>query len=306
MMQAEAVAVMRKGPISQRTALLSDGETEDEVVEFDSCRIKRDWESGEEGSLIGRGIIDEMENEAQNLSFFSKLYTLTQMLGILCVSLIGVWIAVFRGGFAWRSNPSKEFNWHPFLMVLGLVFLYANGALVYRGFRSERKKKLKIIHMLMHLGAFIFSVIGLVAVFDSHNLAQKPIANMYSLHSWLGLSVVILFACQWVSGLLTFLFPGLRPSFRAAYLPVHQFFGLVIFMGAICASLLGLTEKAIFALNYGTGPKYSDFPSEGILVNVIGLLLLFFAGMVVYLTSNPHFRRQTTEDEVLLTDTVLE
>ncbi|XP_068208838.1 transmembrane ascorbate-dependent reductase CYB561-like isoform X2 [Palaemon carinicauda] len=258
---------------------------------------RRDWGSGEEGSLIGRGIIDEMENEAQNLSFFSKIYTLTQMLGILCVSLIGVWIGVFRGGFAWRSNPAKEFNWHPFLMVLGLVFLYANGALVYRGFRSERKKKLKIIHMLMHLGAFVFSVIGLVAVFDSHNLAEPPMPNMYSLHSWLGLSVVILFACQWMSGLLTFLFPGLRPSVRAAYLPIHQFFGLLIFVGAVCTSLLGLTEKALYAINGTGGKKYNEFPPEGILVNVIGLLLLFFAGMVVYLTSNPHFRRQTTEDE---------
>ncbi|KAK7083337.1 hypothetical protein SK128_028422, partial [Halocaridina rubra] len=137
-----------------------------------------------------------MESEAQHIGFFRNLFTLTEIIGILCVSLTGVWIGYFRKGFAWRSNPSVEFNWHPFFMVLGLVFLYANGALVYRGFRSERKKKLKVIHMSIHLGAFFFSVLGLVAVFDSHNLADKPIPNMYSLHSWMGLSVVILFACQ--------------------------------------------------------------------------------------------------------------
>lgn len=287
------------------SCLLSGTDDEDsETVEFDSCRIKRDWEGGEEGSLIGRGILDEMENESQNISFFSKLFTLAQILGILCVSLVGIWIGIYRGGFAWRSDPVREFNWHPFFMVLGLVFLYANGALIYRGFRSEKKKKLKIIHMSLHLGALIFAVIGLVAVFDFHN--AKSISNMYSLHSWIGLSVVILFACQWVSGLLTFLFPGLRPSVRAAYLPVHQFFGLVIFIGAVCTSLLGLTEKAFFVMNGKDTPAYSSFPSEGILVNVIGLLLLVFAGLVTYLTSNPHFRRQTSEDEVLLTDTVLE
>ncbi|XP_069959446.1 transmembrane ascorbate-dependent reductase CYB561 isoform X7 [Cherax quadricarinatus] len=217
---------------------------------------RRDWDTGEEGSLIGRGILDEMENEAQHIPFFTKLFTLSQVVG----------------------------------------------AMIYRGFRSEKKKKLKILHMLIQLSAFIFSIVGLVAVFDFHNKSHPPIPNMYSLHSWVGLCTVILFACQWLVGLLTFLFPGLRPSVRAAYLPIHQFFGLFIFVGAVASCLLGLTEKAIFSIK----PKYSALPTEGILVNVIGLALILFGGLVVYLVSHTKFRRQTTEDEVLLTDTVLE
>ncbi|XP_069191315.1 transmembrane ascorbate-dependent reductase CYB561 isoform X5 [Procambarus clarkii] len=216
-------------------------------------RIRRDWETGEEGSLIGRGTLDEMENEAQHVPFFTKLFTLSQVLG----------------------------------------------ALIYRGFRSEKKKKLKILHMMIQLGAFILSIVGLVAVFNFHNARSIP--NMYSLHSWIGLITVILFSCQWLVGLLTFLFPGLRPSVRAAYLPLHQFFGLFIFVGAVASCLLGLTEKAIFAVK-----DYSSLSSEGILINVTGLVLIIFGGLVVYLISQPKFRRQTTEDEVLLTDTVLE
>ncbi|KAG7163624.1 transmembrane ascorbate-dependent reductase CYB561-like isoform X2 [Homarus americanus] len=242
-----------------------------------------------------------MENEAQHIPFFTKLFTLSQILGILSVVLVGVWCGYFRKGFAWGSEPVLQFNWHPFLMVLGMVFLYANGALIYRGFRSEKKKKLKILHMLIQLGAFIFSIVGLVAVFDFHNNSSPKIPNMYSLHSWIGLCTVILFACQWVIGLLTFLFPGLRPSVRAAYLPVHQFFGLFIFVGAVSSCLLGFTEKAIFSVK-----NYSSLPPEGVLINVTGLVLIMFGGLVVYLVSHPKFRRQTTEDEVLLTDTVLE
>lgn len=275
---------------------------DDEHIEYDVCRIKRDWDTGEEGSLIGRGILDEMENEAQHIPFFTKLFTLSQVVGILSVVLVGVWCGYFRGGFAWFNDPTLQFNWHPFLMTLGLVFFYANGAMIYRGFRSEKKKKLKILHMLIQLSAFIFSIVGLVAVFDFHNKSHPPIPNMYSLHSWVGLCTVILFACQWLVGLLTFLFPGLRPSVRAAYLPIHQFFGLFIFVGAVASCLLGLTEKAIFSIK----PKYSALPTEGILVNVIGLALILFGGLVVYLVSHTKFRRQTTEDEVLLTDTVLE
>ncbi|XP_069998366.1 transmembrane ascorbate-dependent reductase CYB561 isoform X3 [Penaeus vannamei] len=282
----------------------SSEDSDGDEIEFDACRIKRDWEAGEVGSLIGRGLIDEMENESRNIRFFTKLYTFAQMLGILCVVLVGVWIGIYRGGFGWQAEPALQFNWHPFLMVLGMVFLYANGALVYRGFRSEKKKKLKIIHTLVQLGTFIFSVVGIVAVFDFHNAMGIP--NMYSLHSWIGLCVVILFACQWLSGLLTFLFPGLRPSVRAAYLPVHQFFGLAIFIGSVASCLLGLTEKAFFSMPVSNPNGYNHFPPEGILINVIGILLIFFAGLVVYLMSNSQFRRQTSEDEVLLTDTVLE
>ena len=42
-----------------------------------------------------------------------------------------IWMSVYRGGFAWREDPSIEFNLHPILMTFGLVFLYGNGK-IYR------------------------------------------------------------------------------------------------------------------------------------------------------------------------------
>lgn len=69
--------------------------------------------------------------------------------------------------------------------------------------------------------AFLFTVIGLVAVFDSHNKPAKPIPNMYSLHSWLGIAAVILFGLQWSAGFITFLYPRLGDSIRSRYLVSH-------------------------------------------------------------------------------------
>merc|ERR1719445_2154189 len=123
---------------------------------------------------------------------------------------------------------------------------------MYRIFRNEPKFKLKLAHAAIMILVFILSVIALIAVFDFHNLKQIP--NMYSLHSWMGILTVILFLFQWLSGLITFLFPGLASHLKSSYLPVHIFFGLMIFVCACATALLGITEKAIF----GLGSKYSE------------------------------------------------
>ncbi len=53
---------------------------------------------------------------------------------------------------------------------------------------------MKLIHAGLNVLAFILAVISVVAVFDFHN--AKNIPNMYSLHSWIGLAVVILYPAQ--------------------------------------------------------------------------------------------------------------
>jgi cytochrome b-561 len=144
----------------------------------------------------------------------------------------------------------------------------------------------------MHVFALIFSTVGLKAVFDSHNLANPPIPNLYSLHSWFGLIVLILFCLQWLFGFISFLYPKLSEDIRKAYLPAHRLWGIIIFIMACATALMGITEKAIFSLK-----DYKDLPTEGKVLNMFGLMIALFCGLVVYLVTKYDYRRQPEVDD---------
>lgn len=128
-----------------------------------------------------------------------------------------------------------------------MVF-FITAILLYRIGRNKPKRYLKLGHAGLHILAFIYAVIGLKAVFDSHNLKKDPTPNLYTLHSWLGLTTVILFACQLVFGFVTFLYPTLSKTLRAIVLPVHVSSGTAIFVLAVVSAVTGIQEKAIYTL----------------------------------------------------------
>lgn len=99
--------------------------------------------------------------------------------------------------------------------------------LVYRVFRNEPKKNIKLLHGIIHLLALIISIVGenvgredmlacarvqekkklptplliffslhagFAAVFEFHKAAKIP--DMYSLHSWCGMATLVLFCIQ--------------------------------------------------------------------------------------------------------------
>jgi len=53
---------------------------------------------------------------------------------------------------------------------------------------------MKVVHLLLHLVALVAGVLGIIAVFKSKKDAGLP--DMYTLHSWLGMSAICLFGLQ--------------------------------------------------------------------------------------------------------------
>lgn len=118
---------------------------------------------------------------------------------------------------------------------------------------------------------------------------------------------------------MSFLFPGIAVQYKEAIMPYHIFFGVFNFILAIATSVLGFGEKLIFVLyvfkwNYvndilltinlllNREQEYKNYPKEGMFVNFLGLLFIFYGGLVVFMVTKPEFKREPKpEDGVLLT-----
>jgi hypothetical protein len=51
-----------------------------------------------------------------------------------------------------------------------------------------------MVHMLLHAVAFFLGSVGIYAAFKFHD--ESGIANLYSLHSWIGLGTICLYGMQ--------------------------------------------------------------------------------------------------------------
>lgn len=56
---------------------------------------------------------------------FRIIYMIQHMVGVTIIILMCAWVSLFLGGFG-TSHPSIEFNWHPVLMTVGMVYMYGN------------------------------------------------------------------------------------------------------------------------------------------------------------------------------------
>lgn len=228
-----------------------------------------------------------------NLKQFLVVLSAAAAVGFVSIIFVLRWVFYFKEGLAWGWDGGPAvFNWHPVLIVTGFIFLQGIAIIVYRLPWTWQCSKLmmKFIHAGLHVTAFVFVVISMMAVFDFHNAANIP--NMYSLHSWLGLTAVILYCLQLVLGIGLYLIPVTPVSWRAAFMPIHVYSGLLLFTGVIAVALMGITEKLIFGLK---DPKYKDSPPEAIFVNVLGLLLVIFGGLILWIATRTSWKRPSEQ-----------
>nr|DAD18872.1 TPA_asm: hypothetical protein HUJ06_020335 [Nelumbo nucifera] len=118
----------------------------------------------------------------------------SHVLAIAAAIMVLVWCIHFRGGLAFEAtNKSLIFNIHPVLMLIGFIILGGEAIISYKAL-PWRKEVKKLIHLILHLFALILGIVGIYAAFKYHN--ESNIANLYSLHSWIGIGTICLYGIQ--------------------------------------------------------------------------------------------------------------
>ncbi|GJQ85369.1 hypothetical protein Trydic_g10143 [Trypoxylus dichotomus] len=229
--------------------------------------------------------MDPQSAQAANRKYVI-IYGIATGLGVIILTIVLAWLLKYEEGFGF-STAGEYFCWHPLLMVFGMVFCYSQSMLIFRTGRKVLKNKLKLVHMTVNMTALVVSILGVVAAFASHAVRHPPTPDLYTLHSWIGLTTVILFGIQFIIGFTGFLFPGYSPARRALILPIHVAIGTAIFVFAIVAAITGVAEKTIFTL----GRTYQDLPNAGVLLNVIGYLIVIFGALILYLVNAHEYKR---------------
>ncbi|XP_054785275.1 transmembrane ascorbate ferrireductase 1-like isoform X1 [Prosopis cineraria] len=163
---------------------------------------------------------------------------------------------------------------HPVLMIIGLIVIGGEAIISYKSLALKKELK-KLIHLVLHAIAIALGIIGIYCAFKYHN--ESGIANLYSLHSWLGIVVISLYCIQWLYGFLTFFFPGGSAFLRQESLPWHVLFGLIVYVLAVGTATLGFLEKLTFLENSGLA-KYG---AEALLVNFTAVITVLFGAFVV-------------------------
>ncbi|CAN6279346.1 unnamed protein product [Urochloa humidicola] len=197
-------------------------------------------------------------------------------LAVVAAAMVLVWAIHFRGGLAIEAaNKNLIFNVHPVLMLIGFIIIGSEAIMVYKVFPTLNHDTAKLTHLILHGIALVLGAVGIYFAFKNHN--ESGIANLYSLHSWIGIGTITLYGIQWIFGFVTFFFPGAVPNLRKSLLPWHILFGLFVYILALANAELGFLEKLTF-LESGGLDKYG---TEAFLVNFTALVVVLFGASVV-------------------------
>lgn len=66
--------------------------------------------------------------------------------------------------------------------------------MIYKVFPKLNHDTAKLTHLILHAIATVLGAFGIYCAFKYHN--DSGIANLYSLHSWLGIGTISLYAIQ--------------------------------------------------------------------------------------------------------------
>ncbi|KAL5224305.1 hypothetical protein ABZP36_010944 [Zizania latifolia] len=111
-------------------------------------------------------------------------------------ALVLLWCIRFRGGLLALGSPTSKgliLNVHPVLMPIGFIILGSESIMSHKILPWGRDSD-KMAHLLLHAVTPFLGSVGIYAAFKFHS--ESGIANLYRLHSWVGLGTICLYGIQ--------------------------------------------------------------------------------------------------------------
>ncbi|KAJ6672072.1 CYTOCHROME B561-RELATED [Salix viminalis] len=159
-------------------------------------------------------------------------------------------------------------------MLIGLIIIGGEAIMSYKSLPLKKEVK-KTVHLVLHAVAVILGSVGIAAAFKNHNESNIP--NLYSLHSWLGISIISLYGIQWIYGFTVFFSRGRSTAIRSKSLPWHVLFGILLYILAVGNAALGFLEKLTFLQSSGIARR----GPEALLVNFTAVITILYGVFVI-------------------------
>lgn len=208
----------------------------------------------------------------------------------------------YLGGLAWTSE--KAGNWHVVCMT-GFFAFATLGMVAYR-FLPLGKPRNKLLHGIWHVLGLICMATGLAAIFKTHNDGGYP--NLWSLHSWVGLSAIVFYGQNYVLGALFFGTNLMNPNIKALYLNYHRVYGELAYIFVIAAVESGITELNAFNgceyepthKDYNPAINYKNIPEGCRVSNGAGIFVIVTATLVFLALKNIYKEEKSHQHDPLL------
>jgi len=236
-----------------------------------------------------------------NRKIYLVFFIITVLLGLSVLTLMNYFIFGYAGGILLNESSIvledndlliedrtlKYSSIHGLVTTLTTFMVTCTGVLLFRTFPSVKKLKLKYIHaacgfigMLGCIGATILSIY-------SHKI--NNVVNFFSLHGFIGIFAMGCYCIQWTSGFVTLCLPFTSFKFRANFVPLHKFFGLVVLLLVLPSMVTGVVVYTKLNIELKVHVR---LPPKSMVLNFTGLLILIFGLLLTFLLADHRFRRR--------------
>lgn len=211
------------------------------------------------------------------------------LVGMICTILASATLFILIDNVLlvlWSTSIGyPSFGLHPFLMTLSFGVFMPLAALSYAGLErifSVAHSTAKHVHATCMLAALVMAIIGVVDMYIVHQNAKGGAFHFISVHSWVGIMVVVATGLQWLSGLGIFYWPSSPGWLRRAWLPTHVALGMFSLFGGLASIALG-----ILSVGYKHGGTPASYHTrEQVEWQVAGLMCGFVAlGLAIVFAS---------------------